>query len=325
MRGELFTKADYEAMCRLGSVAQVADRLRERSGYRLLSSRQDNTEWRRSELEQRILSVIYSDFLRMRLHIFDDAIKGFLNALFLQTLISLMKKLLCMVFDERDTSHALNEMDSAFASEYKVNLPKLASSVNVRAFIDNLQGTMFYQALNTVYQEGTTLFELEQELDLLYFRYIWNEKDKLDKDNREIMRRIIGMEIDLRNIMWVYRLKKYYEVPSGLIVASLIAIEYKLPAASLSQMKDAGSEEEMLEIIGKSPYKDVFVDFDDPRGSFYRAMHTAISREIKLNPFSIAPAAGYLFDKAEEINKVTTVLEGVRYSLPATEIMKYIS
>jgi V/A-type H+-transporting ATPase subunit C len=325
MRSELLTKADYEAMCRLGTVAQVADRLRERNGYHILTARQDNAEWRRSDLERRILSVIYSDFFRIRLHISDKAIREFFNALFLQTLISLLKKLLCMVFDERDTSHEFNELDMAFAREYKVNLPILAASKNVQMFINNLQGTMFYPVLNTVYGEDTTLFELEQQLDLLYFRHIWSEKDKLDRDNREIMRRILGMEIDMRNILWVYRLKKHYDVPTGVIVASLNETSYQLPADSLSKMKDAEDIEGMLEIVAKSPYKDVFVNFNNPRRDFTRAMNMAYRQEARLRPFSIASAAGYLFDKAEEINRVTTVLEGVRYSLPAAEIMKFIS
>jgi V/A-type H+-transporting ATPase subunit C len=323
MRGELFTKADYEGLCRQGSVAQVADRLRERSGYRALA--QGDGEWRRSELEQKILSVIYSDFMRIRLHITDKAVREFLNALFLRNLISLLKKLLCMVFDERDTSHVFSEPDVAFAREYKINLPRLAASKTVRLFINNLSNTMFYQALNTVYQDGTTLFQLEQELDLLYFRHIWDAKDKLDVESRGIMRRLIGMEIDMRNILWVYRLKKHYQVPPGVIVASLIAIEYKLPADDLSRMKDCETADDLLEIVSKGPYRDVFADFDNPHRDFTRALRRAYVREIRLRPFSIAPAAGYLFEKAGEINNVTTVLEGVRYALPPAEIMKYIS
>jgi V/A-type H+-transporting ATPase subunit C len=325
MRGGLLTRADYEALCRQGTVAEVADRLRERSGYRALGMGQGNAEWRRSELEQSILSVMYSDFLRMRLHITDKAIREFLNALFLQALISLLKKLLCMVFDERDTSHVFSEPDVAFARKYKINLPRLAASKTVRIFINNLKDSMFYQALNTVYQAGTTLFQLEQELDLLYFRHIWEAKDGLDSENREIMRWIIGIEIDMRNILWVYRLKKYYQVPPGVIVASLIAIEYKLPAEDLSRMKDCDTVDSLLEIIAKGPYRDVFADFDNPRRDFIRAMRRAYNKGIMLHPFSVAPAAGYLFEKAEEINKVTTVLEGVRYALPPAEIMKYIS
>jgi V/A-type H+-transporting ATPase subunit C len=184
---------------------------------------------------------------------------------------------------------------------------------------------MFYQVLNTVYQAGTTLFQLEQELDLLYFRHIWDAKDKLDAQNREIMRRIIGMEIDMRNILWVYRLIKHYQVPPGVIVASLIAIEYKLPADDLSRMKDSETVEGLLEIVSKGLYRDVFENFDNPHRDFTRALRRAYHREIRLYPFSVAPAAGYLFEKAEEINNVTTVLEGVRYALPPGEIMKYIS
>lgn len=34
---------------------------------------------------------------------------------------------------------------------------------------------------------------------------------------------------------------------------------------------------------------------------------------------------GYLYDKEQELDRLTTVLEGVRYGLPAAETMKYVN
>ncbi len=158
----------------------------------------------------------------------------------------------------------------------------------------------------------------------LQFEKIWEEKDKLDKENREIMTRIIGVEIDLRNIMWVYRLKKYYNVTRGTIVSALVPIEYNLPHVSLMKMADAADTGGILAEISEGPYKNVIKDFENPERDFIRVMRRAYFNEILQHPFSVASAAGYIFEKAEEINNITTALEGVRYNLPPTEIMKYL-
>ena len=42
------------------------------------------------------------------------------------------------------------------------------------------------------------------------------------------------------------------------------------------------------------------------------------------NPYSIATVNTYLFLKEEELDKLTTVLECVRYGLPARETLTYI-
>ncbi len=138
------------------------------------------------------------------------------------------------------------------------------------------------------------------------------------------MTRIIGFEIDLRNIMWVYRLKKYYNVTRGMLVAALVPIKYKLPHVSLMRMVDAADTGGILAEISEGPYKNVIKDFENPERDFKRAMRRAYCNEILQHPFSVASAAGYIFEKAEEINNITTALEGVRYNLPPTEIMKYL-
>lgn len=65
-----------------------------------------------------------------------------------------------------------------------------------------------------------------------------------------------GSEIDMKNLCWIYRQKRYYNMPGELIFATIIPIHYKIP------------REALIEMI-RTPDADSFVALARPN----RAMH----------------------------------------------------
>jgi V/A-type H+-transporting ATPase subunit C len=52
-------------------------------------------------------------------------------------------------------------------------------------------------------------------------------------------------------------------------------------------------------------------------------MRRVINDSIKQNPRSLAAAVGYLFERERETNRITSIIEGVRYGLSPEEIMPH--
>jgi len=139
------------------------------------------------------------------------------------------------------------------------------------------------------------------------------------------MEHIKGTEIDLRNIMWIYRLKNYYSVTGSRIYAYLIPINYRLKTASINRMVQSGDSQSLMDEITGGPYGEIFTDFENLELKFGRAMHKVYMEEAKKHPDSLAVVANYLFEKEMELHNITTILEGVRYGLPAMTILSYLS
>ena len=74
-----------------------------------------------------------------------------------------------------------------------------------------------------------SLYEFDRTLNLYFYTYIWREKRKILK-GKELkgFTNNLGIEIDLLNLEWMYRAKKYYEMAPADIYRILIPIHYKI-------------------------------------------------------------------------------------------------
>ena len=56
--------------------------------------------------------------------------------------------------------------------------------------------------------DNPVFFDYEMQLDIHYYKEVWKLKDKLlNGDTLKAFTECIGTEIDLLNIMWIYRSK----------------------------------------------------------------------------------------------------------------------
>lgn len=80
-----------------------------------------------------------------------------------------------------------------------------------------------YKAIIEKYGRGGgiegSLFRLEVAFDHLYYANLVDAINGLDRVDREVAIRLIGVEIDLQNISWIIRFKKFYDLPLEAVAA----------------------------------------------------------------------------------------------------------
>ena len=128
------------------------------------------------------------------------------------------------------------------------------------------------------------------------------------------------------NMMWIYRARKYYQMTEAAIYALVIPITYKLSDEEIRRMVTSRDEKEMEEALQSTYYGRKFLDLDgEDLEQLYRELLLKIyGEEQRKNPYSMATITAYLYKKEQEIDMLTTVLEGVRYGLPPQETLAYI-
>ena len=88
--------------------------------------------------------------------------------------------------------------------------------------------------------QNVTLYDYDLTLNLYYFTSIWKEQKKvLKKDELELFMRDCGSKIDMLNMQWIYRAKKYYNMKPADIYLLLIPIHYKLSTEMVKEMVEA--------------------------------------------------------------------------------------
>lgn len=328
MSGRLVKPSEYEEMAALSSVAEVVNYLKRYPSYEKLFASESDFEIHRGRVEALFQRSVYADFAKLYAFAGLEQRK-FLDIYYVRYEIAILKNCLRMLFDHRDVKLDLSEFEDFFEKRSSLDVIKLAESGTIQEFVENLQGSIFYPVLKRLENiEGATLFEYENALNLFYIKKMWTEFGKvLKKRDRKIIREIYGSEIELLNLQWIYRAKKYYHMSPADIYAFIVPLHYKIHKDMFKQIVEADSIEEMLELLKGSFYSRLHEKVDDfsIEKTYEKVMEKIQNVQGRKNPYSIICIENYLFRKAKEVDKLTTLIECVRYELSTEETKKYIA
>ena len=163
------------------------------------------------------------------------------------------------------------------------------------------------------------LEELEVKLDKYYFKKIF----KSVENNKEL-ENLIGTEIDLLNIITIYRSNMYFNYTEEEIKNILIPINYKINKKDISELINSTDFEEIIKILEKTPYKNTFKDennIEHDKNKFLYDMYIKYFREKLFNLCTVFCNIN-LIDI--EIKNIINIIEGIRYNIDKTEIQKKI-
>jgi V/A-type H+-transporting ATPase subunit C len=197
---------------------------------------------------------------------------------------------------------------------------------NLTDIIILLEGTPFQDALTRVaseFQDTRTLFPLELAVDRCVFNRIWETINQLSKKDRDISRRLLGIEIDLKNIGWIGRLKTYYELSSAEIGRQTLPHGYRITTDDVRRIASEGSVTQAIERIAAgsqfarmhSPSSEV--ELKDIEFLLYQLLVMEARKAFGDFPFSIGSILGYFILLRIETRNVRTVLQAKRYGLSA--------
>jgi len=213
---------------------------------------------------------------------------------------------------------------------------KILQAEDLKTVVSYLKGTPYYSSFQEILPailEESVLFQLETKLDINYYKRLWNQISELSARDRLLSYQLLGIDIDIKNIQIIHRLKKYYQLSSAEIFKHLIPLQggvrealkeiiyadYKiqknfgflndkslLPLEALLSEKNAQDKlfflEEILNEVLISKAKKALLGF----------------------PFSIGIILAFLTLKKIEIENIKKILRGKALNIPPQEIKKKI-
>ncbi|MBQ6888210.1 MAG: V-type ATPase subunit [Lachnospiraceae bacterium] len=328
MTGRLVKKQEYEEMAALGSVAEVVNYLKRYPSYQKIFAGESEFDIHRGRVEALFQKAIYADFAKI--YAFSGLEqRKFLDIYYIRYEIAILKNCLRMLFDHRDVTLDLSEFQTFFEKRSALDVMKLADSKSITEFVENLRGSIFFPPLKKL--EGVsdaTLFDYENALNLFYLKRMWNEFAKVMKNkDLKVIREIYGSEIELLNLEWIYRAKKYYHMSPADIYAFIVPVHYKLHIDLFRQIVEAPTIEEMGKLLSNCYYARFKERMDS---TSIERMYEELIEKIHKNssrkyPYSIICIETYLYKKAKEVDKLTTLIECVRYGLSIEDTKNYIA
>lgn len=327
MQAKLLTMEDFETIASMKSVLEIIAFLKECPAYAELLNQMDESLYHRGNIEKVLSQSLYSDYTRLfRFGGIEQ--KKFLKLYLKKYEVELINYCLRIVFNHYAQPFDLKYKKTFFDKYSQISIDQLVTSKSVDDLIENLQSTEYYAPLKRLKDSGAaTLFDYDLALDLYYFTTMWKAKRRLlKKKELEIFTRDCGSEIDLLNMQWIYRAKKYYNMQPPDIYTLTIPIHYRIHVDEFKAMVEAPSVEEFGHLVENTVYVRKY-DFDQHKTTekmFSECLYRLYLSDRRRNPYSIASITTYLFLKEEEIYKLTTGLECVRYGLTSRETLGYL-
>ncbi|MDF2586764.1 MAG: hypothetical protein K0S41_605 [Anaerocolumna sp.] len=323
MEIRFITYNDYQTISNLESTSDYITFLKNHPGYSEIFNGIDEHIIHRGQAEGMLIYSLYHDF--SKLYRFSNLTqRNVLDFIFFRYEVNVLKACMHAVYN-KDEDYDLSLFSSFFNKHSKINVKALASSHSMEEYINHLKGTEYYSILTNIQKSDISSFDYEMKLDVHYFMKSWKLKDKLLKgDDLKALTHSFGTEIDLLNIMWLYRSKKFYH--SSESYSYIIPVTYKLSKERLIKLMEAITFDEFAAALKGSTYEKIIPSLSDGTIELtYQKMIWKIYWENKnLYPTSMAPISYYLFHKRDEVRRLTTALECIRYKLAPQDTLKYV-
>jgi len=325
MRANTFTKENFNSILELNSVEDVHRYLLEQPKYKnLFEYADENKTAHRSQLELLLSFSYFDDFLKIY-NFANGKQRQILNFLFEKFEIDVIKKCLtCMHLNIPVLD--LNGFSAFFNKHSSINVDALCKSRSMNEFVDNLSSTPYYSLFRSMNEQGIVdLYEYKTQLDIMYYKRLWKQRKSIRcKTSQNIFVEICGIDIDMQNIINMYRLKKHYNLEPEEIKRLIIPIRYKLKKNVLQELINSSTIEEFINIFNQTYYKRAGFDFNTIQESHYEILNRVYKNTLKKHPSSIANVLYYFFTRSNEIKAITTILECVRYNIKPKNINNYV-
>lgn len=324
-KGMLLKQNEWEKLVGYRNVNQVVEFLKRREEYKPFILLYETRELHRAELEV-ILSRYRVKETESILHYLSGPYKGFFRVFLMEYDIHDLQLILRTIVREEEMKGIENNL--IHSKQYGLSIyDKLIGCKSIPQFIEMLRGTPYYDALKTVTEEDLTRreFHMEMKLYVLFYKTLLEAAEKLSKKDYEIIREIVGLRIDWINVQWIYRAMKYYDISHEEMLIYSIPGGSKLSYSKLKKLIYVPSIESFKRLAGEylsynlfKEAQDTFLDCKIERYRYHALLRCAQDEE------SIRSAITYIYLLETEMNDLISVTEGIRYTLPESQIRRYL-
>jgi len=317
MRSHLLKNEDYYQLASKSSIRDVVVWLKSHPSYTGPLKDIDPDNMRRETFERVLLHSVFLDFGKIA-NFLDREQKRFLDVYATHYDLRLINNIIREIFNKHVVPVDLGIYREIYARSRNFSFDRIIGAGSIEALIEGLQGTIYCEPVRKIHDsmDEPELFDYETALNRFYFTYFWDELNRYHSAfDRETLLEVHGFEIDMLNMIWIYRAKAYYDLSAAEISSFLIPAYPKLRPGQIAEMISAGSINELINCMSRTYYRK-YIDPGDPDsiGRAYESGMTKINdQNRKKYPYSFAVIEAYLFDKRTEVENLIKLAESVRY------------
>lgn len=279
-----------------------------------------NENMHREQIEQELNNLFISDIIKLSKYLNESEMSIFMKFISKYE-INCVKNVFRNVTTNKDVVTNLKNIDNWTNKVFR-KIDGINNISEEKDFLQIIKNEGYYKIFKEYENviENAPLEEIEVKLDKYYFEEIF----KLSKKVNQNLVEIIGKEIDLLNIIWIYRSKKYFKYKPEQIKKLLISINYKISKEEMNKIINSSDFDEMKKILENTIYKNVFDNENNIEYNKNKYLYYIYMKIFRTKVFNICTIFCYMNLVDIEIKNIINIIEGIRYGIDRREIQKRI-
>lgn len=323
--GRRLTRENYTQLISCSNVSDAAGYLKHSTCYADDLAGVDTAAIHRGYLEDVLRRKYYENYFRLGRY--EKIVnEEFYNYLTIKTEID--EILMCILHINAGTDDHIATLPIYMNRYTCFDLNELAGVRTFDGLLSLMKKTPYYQMLLPFRPAKDRMVDhraCELCLRTYFFTRILSAADDLgDKELADFIR----SRADVINIINAYRLKKHFGADRDTIASMMIPINGRISERRMNELYNAADEREYVQLLSKTVYgRDAVkaeVDLNDLPAAMTYISYTNTKRTFAMTESVALSFYTYHMLKETELNNMIKVIEGIRYKLPAAEIMGMI-
>ena len=328
MYGKLLKEEDYKKIISLKSPTDIAVYLKNSTAYGEFFKDMDPSKMHRTEIEQ-ILKRGLINYMDKVIHYFSGEYRNFIKCFYAKYEITDIKRVARLIHIDKDFGDLKDNL--LFAGKYKyIDMDRVITSKSISELINALKDTIYYPFLKNLADGNSdeSLYRFEMSIDRAYFYILEDSVKHLLKEDRDAFYNLVGSSIDMLNLRWIYRGKKYYKITPEELFNYTVNKGCKFSYRKIKEFCYCQSVSEFLNMVKDTPYAFMFKGCPEEDTFIERRMNRYLYFRMRnakrKSNHDLSVLLAYLDLIEFEIRDIISMIENVRYEMDYEETRKYL-
>ena len=318
LSSKLLKKSDYSKLLELGSYKDGFNYLKNNTSYGSIIESEEVLEI--EALERLFNKHLYQNLEKIYRYFINED-REFIKALFVRYEVENIKLALRLIMRNEELK---GFKEKIYIPKIKTNVDYtlLENSSSIEEAISNLSNTPYRRILEQYINESSVkqMFYMEMTLDRYYFNNLMKVTLSLNKEDKKLIRELLGRNIDLLNIQWIYRGSKYYGLSPEELINYTLNGGFDLNYNYLKDLCYAKSFDEFRNKIKGLKYPDKLIEsfgkLDEHIESEIEKYLFELFMKFKKNSYmNMVEFLVYFHSLEFEIRDLFIILESKRYGI----------
>jgi len=325
--GKRLTAVNYQELARQRTVSDVASYLKNNTYYAAYLSGIDEIQVRRRQLETMLQRSKLQKFVALSHYNFSKK-DSFYQYIAMDAEVNILLRAV-MLLNSRAGEDIIQNLPTFMQNYVCFDLIALSRAESFSGLLEVVKGTPYREVLTPFLAESGEIDIAGCELALKSF-YYKTALDAISKHYsgkmRKELRDAVLLEIELLNLTMIYRLKNFFRLPWEEIRKRLLPFAKRLTPERAGALMEAGNDGEFVERASRLWHIRGLEDVPFTYVEDYAKRIKCLLAKKLMHFASSAPVAFYALMALTqlEIDNLTYIIEGIRYSVPSSEIEKLL-